>query len=716
MFPEDKLPEMIGIDQAFYCRFIRGCCGLFSRIQRVVNANSTLISTGWFTLVHTFTTLPIILPINVVMTPVTEDNPARSMTRASLSQLIASAKGIHLLWIHQLVLYWLLVTWLVMFWWLARGLWRWRERAILRAKRALETGVSVLSPLPAPPAKRGEKSKGGEVRAVDSKIKHAQEGDLESSSSFVRGEPLDESLYNQDPGYLSTATAPYANIHSLHPLPPSSHPHTPYAPSPTGPQDRGLRLRTVMVSNVPIGMRNEVELKEYFEYYMSRPVLVPAITPGYLPRLFNWVLHRKPARAAAKRVLGDNVKRLSATNPLISGKRSASVDAGGVSTPPHGALKRDGEPHADFNPTPLNDPHVGVDFAIIDSRPVSPSQDPNAPPPIIERVVICRKMTELASLLERREEYLRKLEAAHIKLARKTLEQVKLYMEGRGKIKISTPKRLSRSSTQSNTRETTPERAARKASLPATANVEIGQFSPAARESKFGTHDLAKLAMETEDQEQDVEAHEEEEEEDEELLQERERARMDLLARELGPFVEEFYADIQGPKLRKRSLMAGKSDGPSPAWAAGLKYNMVKREASDEVEAGPESAVSPTNKEFGPEITIPLASEDPQQDPILTSSAYPPPPTSPVSDQKKTIWHVLHGLPRHYLDPYQPLVSLSTLFRGETVGAIDYYHSKVGLLTGLIHEARSKPHRDLIPTSTAFVTFHSPKDARRCVR
>jgi len=26
MFPENKLPEMIGLDQTLYLRFIRGCC------------------------------------------------------------------------------------------------------------------------------------------------------------------------------------------------------------------------------------------------------------------------------------------------------------------------------------------------------------------------------------------------------------------------------------------------------------------------------------------------------------------------------------------------------------------------------------------------------------------------------------------------------------------------------------------------------------------
>jgi hypothetical protein len=49
--------------------------------------------------------------------------------------------------------------------------------------------------------------------------------------------------------------------------------------------------------------------------------------------------------------------------------------------------------------------------------------------PAINHVVIVRKMTELASLLERREEVLRLLETAHIKLANKTLAAVKIAMD-----------------------------------------------------------------------------------------------------------------------------------------------------------------------------------------------------------------------------------------------------------------------------------------------
>lgn len=647
---------MIGIDQAFYCRFIRGC--------------------WWFTLLHTFTTLPVLLTINLALTPPTKENPTKSMTRASLSQLIASPAGLHLLWIHQLALYWLLATWLFVLWWLGRGLWRWRERAIERARRALNDGVSVLSPAPLPQTRREKKGKKESSRAPESQIRHQQEGDLESSLVTIRGEPLPPSVYNHDPTYSDVGTAPYQHIHALHPLPPSAHPHTPYAPSPSSAADRGLRLRTVMVSNVPVGMRSESELKEYFEYYMSKPILVPPITPGFLPRIFNWFLHRKPARAAAKRVMGDNVKRISKTNPVDAAVRR-SAD-GGVSTPPNGALRRDGVPHEDSNPEPLNDPRVGFDFGIIDSRPESPNFDPNAPPPIIERVIICRKMTELTSRLERREQYLRKLEAAHCKLANKALEDVRDWIESGGKLKRSS-KRLSRASTRSNSKDD-------KGKLPASPkaeDLERGPDSP--------VQEVVEEAKEAPEQDGDSSS-------DEEFDEEKEQARMELLARELGPFVEEFYPDIKAPRLRRRSR------GPNSIeakWKAkfGAGYDRVSREGSDETGA----ATYPPNGQ---------TKETPNSAP---DSGETSPPRTP-DGHRKTIWHVLHALPRSYLDPYQPLVSLSTLFRGATAPAIDYYHAKVGLLTSLISENRSTPQRDLIPTSTAFVTFHSPQDARRCVR
>jgi hypothetical protein len=62
-------------------------------------------------------------------------------------------------------------------------------------------------------------------------------------------------------------------------------------------------------------------------------------------------------------------------------------------------------------------------------EPKGPSRKQTQDKPIVERVVIARKMTELASLLERREEILRLLETAHIKLANKALLDVQEAME-----------------------------------------------------------------------------------------------------------------------------------------------------------------------------------------------------------------------------------------------------------------------------------------------
>jgi hypothetical protein len=165
------------------------------------------------------------------------------------------------------------------------------------------------------------------------------------------------------------------------------HPHPQYAFTDVPTVDRhypnfGLRLRTVMVSNVPPALRDEKVLKEYFEYYLSRELDKPSLgltsstQPGFINKSVAFLFNR--------------AKRLPAPIPLSTTARSqASTDA------------KD------------------------DAR--SPT-DPPRNVPVIERVVVARKMTELASLLERREEILRLLETAHIKLAKKTVLAVQHAM------------------------------------------------------------------------------------------------------------------------------------------------------------------------------------------------------------------------------------------------------------------------------------------------
>ena len=166
--------------------------------------------------------------------------------------------------------------------------------------------------------------------------------------------------------------------HPQHPF----HDMPPLDPSPR--PNRGLRLRTVMVTNIPIRLRKEKDLKEYFEIYLSQPLQKPALglTAPTQPGLFNKVLANLINRVRRKFEYFEQSHHASDTS---EGQKVSSdfVD---------GKTQRLQKPH-------------------------------------IERVVLARKMTELASLLDRREEALRRLETAHIKLAKKVLKQVKNAMK-----------------------------------------------------------------------------------------------------------------------------------------------------------------------------------------------------------------------------------------------------------------------------------------------
>ncbi|TFK40830.1 hypothetical protein BDQ12DRAFT_721445 [Crucibulum laeve] len=297
-FPEARLNEIRGVDAALYIRFLRGAF--------------------WFTLLHTLTTFPILFPIHVEFSEATIS--PKSMTRASISSLVGTTKGLSLLWIHICLLFWLTLSWMATLLWICNGAFRLRAANLeIAARQAAETS-----------------------------------------------ENADKTYYPHPHPQYGFADIPAAD---------KNHPN------------RGLRVRTVMVSNVPHSLRNEKDLKEYFEYYLSRKVDKPSMgltsstQPGFLNKTFAFVFNR------AKRLPG----HLPPLNPLLS----RDSDRGGSQ----------------------------------DSKENSNKSKKNLDVPVIERVVVARKMTELASLLERREDILRSLETAHIKLANKTLLAVKTAMD-----------------------------------------------------------------------------------------------------------------------------------------------------------------------------------------------------------------------------------------------------------------------------------------------
>ncbi|KAF7981445.1 hypothetical protein HWV62_33457 [Athelia sp. TMB] len=329
-----------------------------------------------------------------------------SMTRASISSLVNTAAGKSLLWIHIVLMFWVTLTWFGALLWICKGLFYFRALQIQAAVKRTDAQSQIRS--------------------------HDAEKPLE-----------------------------------YHP-----HPHPQYGfqgvPTPTAVQERGLRLRTVMVENVPPALRSERQLKEYFEFYMSRPINAPGLglTTGMQPGFFN----------KFSSFLFNSFKRTDRPDvlPVADGADGMAVD-------------RKGREHR------------------INAHDV----------PAIERVTVARKFTELAAQLQRREDVLRRLETAHIKLANKVLVAVKLEMDNRAAVTT-------------------------KPGNPRTSS----QVSMAT----MHRHDMADSNVDV-----DVEAAQG-------TLSEAQR--MDLLVRVLGPYVEEFDVIHEG-----RIMRSGKAVVDNSKWA-----------------------------------------------------------------------------------------------------------------------------------------------------
>ncbi|KAF8139509.1 hypothetical protein K438DRAFT_1911418 [Mycena galopus ATCC 62051] len=290
-FPPNKMNELRGVDATLYIRWLRGCL--------------------FFVLLHTFTTFLILFPIHVEFSD--DSISPQSMTRASITSLVTSAKGLSLLWIHICLLFWITLSWMATLLWICHGAFQLRADKIAIAAQRMASH-----------------------------------------------DPADTTCYpHPHPQYAFTDV-------------PSTDSHHP---------NFGLRLRTVMVSNLPMALRDEKVLKQYFEYYLSREIEKPSLgltsstQPGFINKSVAFLFNR--------------AKRLPITPIPLS-------------------------------PTARNQ-------ASTDNKATAPTE-PTGNVPVIDRVVVARKMTELSTLLERREDILRLLETAHIKLAQKTVLAVQHAM------------------------------------------------------------------------------------------------------------------------------------------------------------------------------------------------------------------------------------------------------------------------------------------------
>jgi hypothetical protein len=315
---------------------------------------------------------------------------------------------------------------------------------------------------------------------------------------------------------------------------PHPHPQYPFRDIPSGldndHSNQGLRFRTVMVENIPPQLRSEKELKAYFEIYMSRPIHKQGVrlTSGTQPGFFN------KSMAFLFRRVRRIPNRLPAIN--VTDGIAVTIDAKG------------------------NEQKAKVDDV-----------------PVINRVVIARKLTELASLLQRREEVLRRLETAHIKLARKTIMAVKEAVIKKHTSRPYHPR--------------TPSLATLGQNGTGSADVEPGE------PNQNGSVDNEE--------------------------------RMNLLIHTLAPYVDEFGLSQDNRFVRSAKALPAKFK-----W----KFRKICPQGDSDSEMKSVSNLATRTR-----------------------------PASSRHPNSNSVWDALLSLPRNTLEPYQPLISLSKLFRGKTV-------------------------------------------------
>ncbi|UZJ54928.1 hypothetical protein CBS101457_004248 [Exobasidium rhododendri] len=348
-----------------------------------------------------------------------------------------------------------------------------------------------------------------------------------------------------------------------------------------GDDSDGWRQRTLLVTNLPPTMRDEASVRRYFEEFLRPDDCTPASSTDDLC-----------SRTGPEEGQSYNKSNAGSSHDeevMHEGQRSISVPS-------------------NSNDTNVNGKSWGV-TAGKETKFVAPTgPEPDVRPnrhlkSPIQSVVLVRKMNELSAMLNRRQEVLAQLEAAHIKLAQSVLRKIgrqsqKMMSKGVGKVRDDGAK-----------------------------GVKQGSRVLAVLNSKRGDQRGATEA--------DVEKHA--------AVQLREDAlRLNDLTHRLARFAPgNSYLPLQD--------------------AQGLG---VKEEAKEE------------------------------------------------SAMKETVWEALAEVPRDLLDPFQPVTRLSSLFRGQKVPTIDYLLTKLNLLTALVTEMRARPPTSYEATSTAFVTFRDPRQAR----
>jgi len=351
-----------------------------------------------------------------------------------------------------------------------------------------------------------------------------------------------------------------------------------------GDDSDGWRQRTLLITNLPPTMRDEASVRRYFEEFLRPDDSTPMSSTDDL--------HSRSASESlpasdnkAKTGYGDGSSPQERPSSIII-KPSESTDTTAAGRSWDDGNEAQGKMEGPKGPEP-------------DVRPNRHLRSP------VQTIVLVRKMNELSAMLNRRQEVLSQLEAAHIKLAQSVLQKVG--------------------------RQTQKMRKENKKKGGDMGGVGMGKVRNGGLLSAIKTKRTAKQDSKEADVEKDA------------AVQLREDV---LRLNDLTYRLARFAPGNKGHHMREAQWKGDKEEA---------KEGNIMAE---------------------------------------------------------TVWEALADVPRDLLDPYQPVTRLSSLFRGQKVPTIDYLLTKLNLLTALVTEMRARPPTSYEATSTAFVTFRDPRQAR----
>lgn len=206
-------------------RIQRCMCGSYedavspaSREPREGRELTISLAAVYWTLLLALTVFPVLLAINFVYSPA--DVERNSIDRASLSSLTKSAAGKHLLWVHVVCL-----------WFISASLSPLSDSAQSLTPSAAMTWIATLAWIGY-----------GAIRVRRNVLRALIRGDDEAQSQDGEEKIGDERKETAGSGSSGIALV-------------------------SGP-DRGWRYRTVLMRNLPVAMRSEAAIREYFEEHL----------------------------------------------------------------------------------------------------------------------------------------------------------------------------------------------------------------------------------------------------------------------------------------------------------------------------------------------------------------------------------------------------------------------------------------------------------------